>query len=266
VLPLFDRDTVGAVQVRKAIANADTNGWTQGQMAEMAWDAYFQQQRIALGGIGELRGNGQFVRRQALERCGGWNEETITDDLDLTLRLHLDQWDVDFLMFPAVSEEGVTNALGLWHQRNRWAEGGYQRYLDYWQLLARNRMGSRKTFDLVMFWLTQYFLPMAAAPDLVMSIVRNRLPVFMPMTTVSVSLSLIGMFVGLRRVQKGAYLRTLLQTLGGTLYTFHWLVVMPSVLTRMSIRPKRLKWIKTTHHGASNLASPDVEVDHKLAS
>jgi len=36
----------------------------------MALDSYFQQQRIALGGIGELRGNGQFARRTALERCG----------------------------------------------------------------------------------------------------------------------------------------------------------------------------------------------------
>jgi len=38
---------VGAVQVRKAIANGK-NFWTQGQVAEMALDSYFQQQRIAL--------------------------------------------------------------------------------------------------------------------------------------------------------------------------------------------------------------------------
>jgi 1,2-diacylglycerol 3-beta-glucosyltransferase len=72
----------------------------------MALDAYVQQQRIAFGGIGELRGNGQFVRRTALERCGGWNEETITDDLDLTFRLHLDQWDIEILTCAAVEEEG----------------------------------------------------------------------------------------------------------------------------------------------------------------
>ena len=91
-------------------------------MAEMALDTFIQQQRIAIGGIGELRGNGQFVRRAALERCGGWNEQTITDDLDLTIRLHLDKWDIQFLDFPPVEEEGVTTALALWHQRNRWGE------------------------------------------------------------------------------------------------------------------------------------------------
>ncbi|MHC5830206.1 MAG: glycosyltransferase family 2 protein, partial [Nostoc sp.] len=104
VIPLFQREKVGAVQVRKAIANAKENFWTKGQMAEMALDTWFQQQRTALGGIGELRGNGQFVRRSALESCGGWNEETITDDLDLTIRLHLEKWDIECVFHPAVQE------------------------------------------------------------------------------------------------------------------------------------------------------------------
>ncbi|MBD2340919.1 glycosyltransferase family 2 protein [Calothrix sp. FACHB-156] len=255
VLPLFQREQVGAVQVRKAIANAKENFWTKGQMAEMAVDTYFQQQRTALGGIGELRGNGQFVRRAALESCGGWNEETITDDLDLTLRLHLDNWDIDCVFSPAVEEEGVTSAIALWHQRNRWAEGGYQRYLDYWDLLLKNRLGTRKTWDLLSFMLIMYILPTAAIPDLLMAIARHRPPIFGPITGLSVTLSVIGMFTGLKRIHQGqkfqlsTYLLLLLQTLRGTLYMFHWFVVMSSTTARMSFRPKRLKWVKTVHTG-----------------
>jgi 1,2-diacylglycerol 3-beta-glucosyltransferase len=255
VLPLFEREAVGAVQVRKAIANGGENFWTQGQVAEMALDSYFQQQRIALGGIGELRGNGQFARRTALERCGGWNEETITDDLDLTLRLHLDQWDIEFLSFPAVEEEGVTSALALWHQRNRWAEGGYQRYLDYWQLIARNRMGTGKTFDLVMFLLIQYIIPIAGVPDLIMAIARNRAPMLSPVTGLTMTMFVLAMSTGLKRVRKDEKFRIstffviVLQTLRGTIYMFHWLVVMVSTTARISVRPKRLKWIKTVHQG-----------------
>jgi len=101
VVPLFVRENIGAVQVRKAISNPAENFWTRGQWVEMSLDSYFQRQRINCGGIGELRGNGQFVRRDALNSCGGWNEETITDDLDLTIRLHLDHWDIDILEHPA---------------------------------------------------------------------------------------------------------------------------------------------------------------------
>ncbi|MGB3263803.1 MAG: glycosyltransferase family 2 protein [Microcoleus sp.] len=256
VLPVFDRERVGAVQVRKAIANAAVNVWTRGQEAEMALDSFFQQQRTAIGGIGELRGNGQFMRRTALERCGGWNEETITDDLDLTLRLHLDQWDIEFLPFPAVSEEGVTNARALWHQRNRWAEGGYQRYLDYWRLILQNRMGIGKTWDLFGFWVSQYLLPTVALPDFLMSIALRRMPVAIPITVMTLTLSLVGMFVGLRRTRKETKFEvkrvfvTFLQTLRGTVYMLHWLLV-GSVTARIAVRPKRLKWVKTLHQGAA---------------
>jgi len=261
VLPLFEREQVGAVQVRKAIANASTNFWTRGQMSEMALDTCIQQQRIAIGGIGELRGNGQFVRRAALEDCGGWNEETITDDLDLTIRLHLNRWDIECLAFPAVGEEGVTDAIALWHQRSRWMEGGYQRYLDYWRLIVRNRMGTRKTFDLMIFLLIQYIMPTAAIPDFVMAIARNRPLMLSPLSGLAMTLAIASMYVGLRRTRKAkspdaeplstdlSVLVSLLQTLRGMIYMLHWLPVVATTTARIAVRPKRLKWIKTIHHG-----------------
>ncbi|MBD1871451.1 glycosyltransferase family 2 protein [Cyanobacteria bacterium FACHB-471] len=258
VLPMFERKKVGAVQVRKAIANASANFWTRNQVAEMALDSYLQQQRLAIGGIGELRGNGQFVRREALDCCGGWNEETITDDLDLTFKLHLDQWDIDFLSFPPVGEEGVTRPLGLWHQRNRWAEGGYQRYLDYWRLILSNRMGTRKTVDLFMFWVTQYVMPTAAVPDFLMAIARNRVPIFSPIASLTIVLFIIGMVIGLRRTEPDgnaskvtvqSLFLLFFQTLQGTVYMFHWLPIVASMTFRVSLRRKRLKWVKTIHHG-----------------
>lgn len=255
VIPLFEKEQLGALQMRKAIANAKENFWTEGQTAEMSLDTYLQQQRIAIDGIGELRGNGQLVRRTALERCGGWNEETITDDLDLTIRLHLDKWDIECIFFPAVQEEGVTNAIALWHQRNRWAEGGYQRYLDYWDLILKNRMGMSKTWDLLIFMLIMYILPTAAIPDLLMAIAWQHPPVLSPITGLSITISILGMFAGLKQINQNqqfhisAYLLWLFQTLRGTLYMFHWFVVMSFTTARMAIQPKRLKWVKTVHTG-----------------
>ncbi len=255
VVPLFDDKTVGAVQVRKSIANAPLNFWTKGQGVEMALDGYFQQQRIAIGGIGELRGNGQFVRRSALSRCGGWNEQTITDDLDLTIRLHLDNWKIGFLPAPAVEEEGVTTVKSLWHQRNRWGEGGYQRYLDYWRFILNERIGWTKKVDLLSFIIMQYLILMAVFPDFLMVILRHHFPVFSPLTTLILSLSSWGVFNGLRRSEKIETLgfrdvfRLTWLSLKGTFYMMHWFIIIPSVTTRMSIRPKRLKWVKTVHEG-----------------
>lgn len=246
VVPFFEQSALGAIQVRKAIANAGANFWTLGQQAEMALDAYFQQQRVAFGGIGELRGNGQFVRRSAIADCGGWNEETITDDLDLTLQLHLQGWNIGFVNAPAVKEEGVTRGLALWHQRNRWAEGGYQRYLDYWRLFTRNRLGKRKLVDLFVFWVLQYMMPMVALPDFVFAIANHRLPIFSPLTTLLLGISFWGMFSGIRRTQSVSIPLACWQTLRGIVYMLHWMVVMSTTTARIAVRPKRLKWVKTS--------------------
>jgi 1,2-diacylglycerol 3-beta-glucosyltransferase len=264
-LGAFDRPKVGAVQLRKAIIQAETpqhpdrhNFWIQGQQAEMALDAFMRQQQIGIGGIGELRGNGQLVRRKALEDCGGWNEETITDDLDLTLRLHLHDWDIECLTAPAVYEEGVTGVVALWHQRSRWAEGGYQRYLDYWRMLLKNRLGWMKSIDLVVFVIMQYLMPMVAVPDLLMAAIKHQAPVFTPITIVTFGLFFLSAVRGLRRSRvlmpeserrevSGVWL--VRQAIVGAIYMAHWLPVIAFTTARMAVRKKRLKWVKTVHSG-----------------
>jgi 1,2-diacylglycerol 3-beta-glucosyltransferase len=251
VVAHFQTESVGAIQLRKAITNSETNFLTRGQRAEMALDAYLQQQRTNSGGIGELRGNGQFVRRTALASCDGWNEQTITDDLDLTLRLHLTGWDIEVMFYPPVGEEGVTTVTALWNQRNRWAEGGFQRYLDYWEPIASNRMGTKKTLDLISFLSIQYLLPPAGIPDFLMAFWLKHPPLLLPMTaTLGVALPLWAAWVGLRRSyqQAGTMVAPatlLVQTAIGSLFILHWLVVMPFAIARMAIFPKRLKWVKT---------------------
>ncbi len=282
VVPLFQHQHIGAVQLRKSTVNWADNFWTRNQAVEMLFDSFMQSHRVAISGIGELRGNGQFVRRSALAECDGWNEQTITDDLDLTLRLHLNGWDTHFLVNPVVGEEGVQTGMALWHQRSRWAEGGFQRYLDYWRLIVRNRLGFRKSVDLMVFLVLQYIVPTAALPDVLMAIARNRIPIFSPLTTVIFLFSFLFMtisvgqfqFVSLmRKTQREqpsklsqsslspsfdsipivkrvrASLSVLWISIQGTLYLMHWIPVMATTTFRLAIRPKRLKWVKTDHRG-----------------
>ncbi len=256
-LPLFaqtphrGRRTIGAVQVRKAISNAGTNFWTRGQVAEMASDSYLQQQRVAVRGIGELRGNGQLVRRDVLEKCGGWNENTLTDDLDLTFKLHLAGVDIAFLPEPAIAEEGVTSWKSLWHQRCRWAEGGYQRYLDYWPGILSRRMGLAKTLDLWAFFISQYLLPMALVPDTLWVLLAGHSSVLLPLNALVMGCLAVAFYRGLRQVEGLRGQALWWQTTLGLVYMLHWLPVMITTTARLCVQPKRLKWVKTTHYGFS---------------
>ena len=211
--------------------------------------------------MGELRGNGQFVRRTALNDCGGWNEQTITDDLDLTIRLHLTQWDIACLNFPAVEEEGVINCKQLWHQRNRWVEGGFQRYLDYWSLLLSNRMGFAKTFDATLFFINQYLLPVAFIPDTIAAITLKQTPMLPPIAAFSMTLAAVTMAFGIRCSYKVSWSSAISQTLSGMIFMLHYIPVIVSVTLRMCIIPKQLKWVKTQRQATIDNLLEGIELD-----
>jgi len=88
-----------------------------------------------------------------------------------------------------------------------------------------------------------------------MALLRSRLPLYSPITGLTLTLSFIAMFTGLRRIQRdepltiGSLFLNVLQTVRGVLYMMHWMVVMSATTARMSVRPKRLKWVKTVHQG-----------------
>ncbi|HBS71332.1 MAG TPA: glycosyl transferase, partial [Cyanobacteria bacterium UBA11153] len=62
-------------------------------------------------------------------------------------------------------------------------------------------------------------------------------------------------FAGISRVSNhkkqtvSQFFVNLFQTLHGALYMFHWMLVIAAITARMSLRPKRLKWVKTVHEG-----------------
>ena len=73
LVPNLEPEDVGAVQARKIISNRDVNFLTRCQDNEMTLDSHFQIGRDAVKGAVELIGNGELIKRKALEDIGGWN-------------------------------------------------------------------------------------------------------------------------------------------------------------------------------------------------
>ncbi len=107
LVPNLEPEDVGAVQARKVISNRDVNFLTRCQDNEMTLDTHFQIGRDAVKGAVELRGNGELIKVSALKDIGGWNNYTITDDLDMSTRLHIKGWDVRFCPDAIVREEAI---------------------------------------------------------------------------------------------------------------------------------------------------------------
>ena len=268
LLPWAESGGWAAVQLRKAVANAQVNLLTQAQAMEMAFDAIIQLGRLAGGGVAELRGNGQLLRREAVIACGGFNEATVTDDLDLSFRLLLERQPIGVLWDPPVQEEAVLSLRALWRQRQRWAEGGLQRFFDYAPGLLSDRLGFRQKLDLLGFFLLQYVMPVMAAADLIGGLLTGSAPTMWPFSIVALGLSAVTIVIGCRRPCEGPALPLMTpQTVVlGMVYLVHWFVVIPWVTVRMALLPKRLVWAKTLHlggesHGETELAALDSMVD-----
>lgn len=150
---------VGAVQARKVIKNKDVNILTRCQDNEMTMDTYFQVTRDAVKGAVELRGNGELIKRSALDDIGGWNNYTITDDLDMSTRLHIKGWDVRFCPDTVVYEEGIMYLMPLYRQRRRWLEGTIRRYLEYFgDILTSKKMSLRVSLDMIAY-ISEFIMP-----------------------------------------------------------------------------------------------------------
>jgi 1,2-diacylglycerol 3-beta-glucosyltransferase len=251
LIPFAEAGGWAAVQLRKAVANADVNLLTRAQAMEMALDAVIQQGRLGVGGIAELRGNGQLLRRDAVLACGGFNEATVTDDLDLSFRLLVGGQPIGVLWDPPVREEAVLGLSALLRQRQRWAEGGLQRFLDYGPALLSSRLSPRQRLDLICFFLLQYAMPMLAVADMVGALVTRTLPCIWPLSIVALGLSGLAIVSGCRRPSEGPALPAMnpLAMGLGIVYLVHWFVVIPWVTLRMAVLPKRLVWAKTLHLG-----------------
>ncbi len=251
LIPFAERGGWSAVQLRKAVVNPSVNLLTRAQAMEMALDTVIQQGRLANGGVAELRGNGQLLRRDAVEACGGFNEDTVTDDLDLSFRLLLAQQPVGVLWDPPVREEAVLTLAALLRQRQRWAEGGLQRFFDYWPGLVSGPLGFGRKLDLACFFLLQYGLPVVAIADLISAPLTGTLPTIWPLSFVAFGLSGVSIFAGCRRGGEGPELPAMnpLNLVLGIVYLGHWFVVIPWTSLRMALLPKKLVWAKTLHLG-----------------
>jgi len=107
-----------------------------------------------------LPGTNYLIRREAVERVGGWDEAALTEDAELTLRLYEAGYRVKFVPY-AVTWEQEPERLRTWlRQRNRWVRG----YNYLFRKFARHlpRLKPRALAFELLYSLSIYYLVFAA--------------------------------------------------------------------------------------------------------
>ena len=126
-VPHFADPRVGMVQARWEHLNRDYSLLTRIQA--MFLDAHFLIEHFARNRSGRFfnfNGTAGIWRRRAIEDAGGWQHDTLTEDLDLSYRAQLAGWRFLFLPEVAAPAELPVEVNAFLRQQNRWSKGSIQ--------------------------------------------------------------------------------------------------------------------------------------------
>ncbi|MEB3328277.1 MAG: glycosyltransferase [Candidatus Sericytochromatia bacterium] len=262
VAPLIDNPEYCGVQAQVRMYNRHENLLTQAQDDEFAlFNEILQVARGRLGIASALGGNGQLTKRSALEAVGGWNPGSLTEDLDLTMRLLLaGRGRIYHVTDAVVWQEGVTTLRGLIRQRQRWAEGMLRTYGEFILETLRSReLTSGLRLDAV-YALVSCFFPLLTVAGLVVQVlgwfpgvITHGLPgwvgngVSALLLAGALGWSTVVSWKRDRRIDVRPGLRYMV-------YVLHW---VPAVLiaVRNVFSDRAVVWAKTEHRG-QGLALP----------
>ena len=127
VVPHFADPKVGCIQTRWGHVNRDTSAFTQTQA--LGSDGHFvveQGARSRSGLFMNFNGTAGMWRRACIEDAGGWQGDTLTEDLDLSYRAQLRGWRFVYLPHVVVPAELPPQISALRRQQARWAQGSIQ--------------------------------------------------------------------------------------------------------------------------------------------
>src|SRR5919107_757000 len=138
-LPHFDAPNIGMVQARWGHINQDYSLLTKIQ--SILLDAHFVLEhggRNRAGCFFNFNGTAGVWRREAIDAAGGWQHDTLTEDLDISYRAQLLGWRFVFLPDVVSPAEVPVEMNSFKSQQHRWAKGSIQTCLKLLPRILRS--------------------------------------------------------------------------------------------------------------------------------
>jgi cellulose synthase/poly-beta-1,6-N-acetylglucosamine synthase-like glycosyltransferase len=140
----FTDPRVGMVQARWEHLNRDLSLLTKTQAILL--DGHFVIEHAARNRSGRFmsfNGTAGLWRRNCIEDAGGWQHDTLTEDLDLSYRAQMRGWKFVFLPDLVSPAELPPDMESFKQQQYRWAKGGAQTARKLLPTVLRSRLPKR---------------------------------------------------------------------------------------------------------------------------
>jgi len=192
-IPWFQKGEVGMVQTRWGFCNSDHSWFTRLQSLLLGPHFSIEHRvRYLRGLFFNFNGTAGVWRRAAIESAGGWQSDTVTEDLDLSYRAQLAGWQFVYRDECRVPSELPVTMAALRSQQQRWAKGSIQTARKILPALLKSRLPLKVKVEALLhltaniYWLTGMVVILTLYPAInwrvgigLHQILRLDLPLFL---------------------------------------------------------------------------------------
>jgi len=141
VCPFFEDPAVAAVQGRTSSINAEENMLTKFiSHEETVWCEVYLRGKDVLNLFVHLRGSCQFIRRDVLEKLKGFDENALSEDMEISARLVENGYKIRYAPNVRSWQESPNSVKSLFRQRTRWFRGTMEVAFKYGKLMRKPSM------------------------------------------------------------------------------------------------------------------------------
>ena len=132
----FQDENIGVVQTRWGHINKNYSILTELQAFGLNGHFAIEQGgRNSAGHFINFNGTGGVWRKKCIEDAGGWEHDTLTEDLDLSYRAQIKGWKFKYLEDVIAPAELPITMSALKSQQHRWMKGGAECFVKMWKTL-----------------------------------------------------------------------------------------------------------------------------------
>jgi len=249
----FKDEKLTALQGRTTSLNEKNNALTRViAMEERAWFQALMSGREKLQLFVPLTGSCQFVRTTVLEELGGWDEKSLTEDVELALRLVEKNHHIQYAPDVCSGQETPNNLGSLVKQRVRWYRGYMETAIKFGRLLDNV---NRRTVDAEISMAGPFMMVVSLLSYINWFFVElflsqsNPILDFTGIVIALTAVSLVSVGIALTASEKPIKLRNLLWIPSIYVYWVIQMVIAGWAFLKLVFRRKRV-WTKTDKKGS----------------
>jgi cellulose synthase/poly-beta-1,6-N-acetylglucosamine synthase-like glycosyltransferase len=255
----FQNPTIMAVQGSTHSVNEKQNMLTRiAEMEDRAWFQGLLCGRDKLKLFVPLTGSCQFVRRDILDKLGGWDESALAEDVELALKLTQQNHIVTFASDVVSGQETPNTFKSLFAQRTRWYRGYMEAALKHTNLLKKI---NKKTIDAQISLIGPFILIICLASyfnwglSIIFAAENNFSPFSAFLVVALTSITLLSLGVSFVFTVKPIKPKNIIWVPFVYFYLTAQMIIATWAFTQILLRRRKV-WTKTNKDGSSTPSKP----------